>query len=130
MADSKPGTGTSEDTSEDSGALEVAIDLIAEDALLREAIRAPLPVRLPTGGVISVPHIADWPHMANRVIAIGAFDNWARLVLSPKDYEAFTKADLKTYQVQRIVEGASAAGDITPGKPSPSSPSRRGTRRS
>jgi hypothetical protein len=108
--------------------LEVVIDLLEEDALLREAIREPLPVRLPTGKVISVPHIADWPHIASRFITVEAFDAWAARVLSDADYKAWQDADLHNYQVRRIVTAASAAGDTTPGKSSRSSTRRSSTR--
>jgi hypothetical protein len=116
-----------EDGSDDE--VDVAIDLLEEDAMLREAIREPTTIRLPTGKVISVPHSADWPHLAARLASVSAYDAWAKAILSDRDFKAFQAAELRTYQVERIVEAAAAAGGITPGKPRRSSASRRGTAR-
>lgn len=120
---------TETDPTPPAAELAVAIDLLAEDALLREAIAEPLSVRLPTGKVISVPHMKDWPHLATRLVMISAYDQWARLVLSDDDYKAFTDADLRTYQIERITEAATAAADVSPGKPTRSSGSHASTRR-
>lgn len=108
---------------------DVDIDLLADDALLREAIREPTSIRLPTKAVIEVPHIADWPHEASLWASRGLYDAWATAVLSPKDAAAFAKAELHNYQVERIVSAVSAAGGVSPGKPSRSSASRRSTKR-
>jgi hypothetical protein len=105
---------------------DVAIDLLAEDAMLREALREPTDVRLPTGKVISVPHLADWPHIASRYAALNVWDQWASEVLSEADYEAFRDAKLRNYQVERITEAVTAAADVSPGKPKRSSSSRSG----
>jgi hypothetical protein len=108
---------------------DVAIDLLAEDAMLREALREPTTVRLPTGSVISVPHLADWPHIASRYAALNVWDQWASEVLSEADYEAFRDAKLRNYQVERISEAVTAAADVSPGKPKRSSGSQGGRRR-
>lgn len=108
---------------------DVAIDLLAEDAMLREALREPTAVRLPTGKVIHVPHTADWPHIAVRYAALNVWDQWASEVLSEEDAEAFSDARLHNYQVERITEAVTAAGDVSPGKPKRSSGSRGGTRK-
>jgi hypothetical protein len=108
---------------------DVVIDLLAEDAMLREALAEPLPVRLPTGKVISVPHMRDWPHVGSRYATIGAWDAWAAEVLSEEDLEAFKSAKLRNYQIERISEAATAAADVSPGKPRRSSGSRGGSRK-
>lgn len=107
----------------------VDVDLLAEDALLREAVGQPTSVKLPTGDVIEVAHMADWPHIASRYAAVALFDAWAEEVMSAEDFEAFRKAKLKNYQVNKIIERASAAGGTNPGKSRPSSASRRRTPR-
>jgi len=107
----------------------VDLDLLADDAVLREAVGQPTSVRLPTGKVIDVPHISDWPHIASRYAAIALFDAWAAEVLSPADQKAFTDAKLKNYQVSKLIERVSQDGGTNPGKSRPSSASRRSTRR-
>jgi hypothetical protein len=107
----------------------VDLDLLADDAVLREAIGQPTAVRLPTGKIIDVPHISDWPHIASRYAAIALFDAWAAEVLSEQDQKAFAAAKLKNYQVSRLIERASQDGGTNPGKSRPSSASRRNTRR-
>ena len=109
--------------------LDVVIDLLAEDALLREALRKPMAVRLPTGKVISVPHQADWHPLASRAAVADLWEMWAKDVMSEDDFEAFREANLRHYQIKRIFEGATAAGDVTPGKPSRSSGSRGSSRK-
>ncbi len=109
--------------------LAVAIDLLAEDELLREAIPEPLHVRLPTGKVISVPHLKDWPHIASRYATLNAWDAWAAEVLSPDDLEAFREAKPRNYQMDRITEAVTAAAGVSPGKPTRSSGSRGSTRK-
>lgn len=116
------------DTAEPDEA-DIVLDLVAEDAMLREALRTPSPVRLPGGKVITVPHIADWPHLANRFVLTDNYLAWAKLVLSDEDFQVFQDTDLRNYQMRRIVDVASAAGEVTPGKQRPSSTSRSGTRR-
>lgn len=115
-------TGTAPDDE-----LQVTLDLLAEDAKLRETIREPMTVRLTTGAVITVPHSADWPVSASRLAAVGAWDAWASGVLAEDDQKAFREADLRDYQVKRILEALNAADGITPGKPPRSSSSRRST---
>lgn len=121
--DDEPGTGTPPEPQD------VDLDLLADDALLREAIRDPTIVRLKTGDIIEVPHISDWPHLASRFATSALFDAWAESVLTGADFRAFQKAELRNYQVEKIIAAASAAGGITPGKRRPSSPSRRSTRK-
>lgn len=116
-----------EDGSDDE--IDVAIDLLEEDAMLREAIREPTLIRLPDRKVISVPHVADWPFTASRAAATDQYAAWAKLTLSDEDFLSFVGANLKMYQVLRILAAANAAGDVTPGKPRRSSASRRGTAR-
>jgi hypothetical protein len=121
---STPGTGTEHDNP-----LQATLDLAAEDALLREAIGEPETIGLPDGKtVITVPHQSDWPHLASRLAAIGAWDAWAAEVLSEDDQKAFTDAKLHNYQVQRIMDFLSSRGGTTPGKSQQSSSSRRSTR--
>ena len=107
----------------------VDLDLLAEDALLREAIGQPTAIRLPTGDVIEVPHVSDWPHIASRYAAIALFDAWAEEVMSEADLKAFQAAGLKNYQINKIILRASQDGGATPGKSRPSSGSRARTRR-
>jgi hypothetical protein len=100
---------------------DVDLDLLANDAKYREALGKPTVTRLPTGDVISVPPMADWPHIATRLVTLGLFDGWAESVLSEKDFTAFKAADLHNYQIQKITDRASAAAGTTPGKRRPSS---------
>ena len=127
----RPGKGTRPMTIAAAAPEEDAVDLdlLAEDVALREAIGQPTSVRLPTGKVIEVPHISDWPHIASRYAAIALFDAWAGEVLSEQDQKAFAEAKLKNYQVSALIERVSKDGGTTPGKSRPSSPSRRNTRR-
>jgi hypothetical protein len=110
--------------------LEVDLDLDELDPELRETIRRPSVIRLPgTGKVISVPHIAAWPHVASRYTTAALFDAWAEEVLSEKDAQAFKDAKLRNYQIDRIIKLATDTGGISPGKSSASSRSRGSTRR-
>ena len=122
-----PGQGGTPGTGDDT--LQVVIDLLEEDALLREALAEPTGVRLPTGKVISIPHLQDWPHQASRLVALNAWDAWASEVLSEDDAKAFTAAKLRNYQLQRVAEVVTAAGATPPGKPQRSSGPSRSTRR-
>src|SRR6202042_3683475 len=103
---------------------DVALDLLAEDAQLREAIGEPTGIRIPggedgAGAVISVPQQADWPHIASRLAANGAWDAWAKTVLSDEDFAAFQAAQLRNYQLARLSAAIEAASGISAGKKQP-----------
>jgi hypothetical protein len=108
---------------------DVDLDLLANDAQYREALADPLFVKLPTGATISIPPMADWPHLGTRLVTTGLFDGWADTVMSVKDAAAFKKADLHNYQIEKITDACAAASRISAGKRRPSSPSRKSTRR-
>jgi hypothetical protein len=108
---------------------DVDLDLLAGDALYREALAEPVLVRLPTGDVISVPPMADWPHVGTRMMTSSLFDGWADTVLAEKDAAAFKRAGLRNYQIEKITSAIASASGTTPGKRRPSSPSRKSTRR-
>lgn len=116
-------------TEPDEDEADVDLDLLADDAMYREALAAPVLIRLPTGTVISVPPMADWPHIGTRQMVAGLFDGWADTVLSKKDATAFKAAELRNYQVEKITEAATSASGISPGKRRQSSGSRKSTRR-
>ena len=109
--------------------VDVDIDLLADDAMLREALQEPTSIRLPTGDVIDIPHMSDWPHVATRYMAQGLFDAWAEEVLTPDEYKSWKEADLHNYQIEKITAAVSAAGGTTAGKRRPSSSSQRSKRR-
>lgn len=111
------------------GDVEVDLDLEELDPELREGVRKPSVIRLPgTRAVITVPHIAAWPHVASRYTTAGLFDAWAEEVLSAEDAQAFKDAKLRNFHVDRIIKLATDTGGISPGKSSASSKSRGGTR--
>lgn len=104
-----------------AGQPDVVLDLLAEDAHLREALGKPTDIRVPGGAggagvAISVPPAAAWPHIAARLLANGAWDAWARVVLSEDDFAAFQAANLKDYQVARIRAVLEAAAGASAGK--------------
>jgi hypothetical protein len=100
---------------------DVDLDLLANDARYREALAKPARVRLPTGKIITVPPMADWPHLGTRMVSMGLFDAWAEAVLSEDDFPKFKAAGLHNYQIEKITDAASAAAGTTPGKRRPSS---------
>ena len=108
---------------------DVDLDLLADDALYREALAEAVLIRLPTGDVIEVPPMADWPHVGTRMMTSSLFDGWADTVLSEKDAVAFKRAGLRNYQIEKITSAIASASGTTPGKRRPSSPSRKSTRR-
>lgn len=104
-----------------AGQPDVVLDLLAEDAHLREALGKPTDIRVPGGedgaGVtITVPAAAAWPHIAARLLNNGAWDAWARIVLDDGDFAAFQAANLKDYQVARIRAVLEAAAGASAGK--------------
>jgi hypothetical protein len=113
---------------DDDEDLAVDLDLDADDALLREAIGAPTTIRL-NGKVLTVPHMKDWEHNATQFMSQGLFAAWARRVMSDDDFKAFQDAELKNYQVERIVEICQRNSGTTAGKRSRPSPSSRSTRK-
>lgn len=116
------------DEDEQDTASEVDLDLDELDPVLREALAEPQTVRI-GGKVISIPHMSAWPHMANRYMALGAFDAWAESALSERDAKIFKDANLKNYQIEKITALTTAAAGTTAGKARPSSKQRGNTRR-
>jgi hypothetical protein len=109
--------------------VDVDLDLLANDSEYRETLAEPTVIRLPTGDVIEVPHMRDWPHIGTRQMVAGLFDGWAETVLTPEDCKAFREASLHNYQIEKITDAVSASAGVTPGKRRPSSSSRKSTRR-
>jgi len=114
-------------------ALEVTLDLVAEDQALREVIGAPLVTRIAratddSDGVITIPHMKDWPYTGSRFLTNGFWEAWAQSVLSEDDARKFAEANLKTYQLERLEEMINAANGISAGKPSRSSGSPGSTK--
>lgn len=110
-------------TTRNDPAPDVVLDLLAEDAQLREAIGDPVPIRVPggkdgAGVVIRFPLQGAWPHMAARFANVGAWQAWADLVLAGDEdaLTAWQAADLRLYQIERIVAAITAASGISPGK--------------
>lgn len=115
--------------------LELTIDLIAEDQELREVIGKPERVRVasPTeesDGIVTIPHMKEWPYTAVRFLTNGFWEAWAQTVLSEDDAKKFIGANLRTYQLDRIQAAIEAASGITAGKPPRSSGSQGSTKRS
>jgi len=113
--------------------LQITLDLVAEDQALREVIGAPLIARIApateeSDGVISIPHMKDWPYTGSRFLTSGFWEAWAQSVLTEDDARKFAEANLKTYQLERLEEMISAANGISAGKPSRSSGSPGSTR--
>jgi len=119
---------TAADAPERDDEAEVDLDLDAEDVLLREAIGQPTTVRV-AGKVISVPHQKDWEWQASQFLGQGLFSAWARLVLSEEDFKAFQDAELRNYQVEKIVEVVTANSGLSLGKRSARSRSSGSTRK-
>jgi hypothetical protein len=104
---------------------DVDLDLDAEDMLLREAIGQPITVKV-GGKIITVPHTSEWPHIANTAAGRADFGTWAAAVLSDADFETFTKANLKNYQMTALFSKIHRRTGSGPGK----SPSSRGSSKS
>jgi hypothetical protein len=108
---------------------EIELDLVAEDAALRdEVVGKPMRIRLSTG-VITVPHIKTWRYEDTRWLDMGQFSMWADAVLSEEDAKIWHDADLENYQVDKIVAFMLSKAGATPGKSRGSSNSRSGRRR-
>jgi hypothetical protein len=107
----------------------IDIDLDDEDSELREeAVRSPIVVRV-SRQVITIPHVTDWPLEAAAKANAGDWNGWAEMVLSDSDLAKFKNAELRMYQIERILKVVNKRSGITPGKSSRSSGSRKGTAR-
>jgi hypothetical protein len=96
--------------------LSVALDLVAMDETLREAVGEPLPVKIAPGTVISIPHGKEWTHNGSRFLAASMWDAWAAEVLNEDDARAFIEAKLHNYQLDALSEAITKANGISAGK--------------
>lgn len=108
----------------------VDLDLdLTSDKLRRESVGEPTTVRI-GGVVIHISHASDWSSTAMRAANAGNWEVWAREVIeNDTEYEAWVEADLRNYQVEAVFSECGQHANISSGKSSRPSGSRKNSRR-